>query len=76
MLLASFFMAETIFSMSEGLDITERLEEKEISSVADKVESDKALLLEKKSLEENELGSAAGVTEFEEISSRANERFK
>ena len=33
--------------------------------MAEEVESDKVTLLEKKSLEENELGWAAGVIEFE-----------
>ena len=65
------------FNKSEGLDITERLEENELGSVAEEVESDKATLLEKKFLEENELGWAAGVTEFEkETFSRASERLK
>ena len=64
-MLLSSFSSDAIFSKSEGLDITERLEEKELGSVAEEVESDKATLLEKKSLEENELGWAAGATEFE-----------
>ena len=76
-MLLSSFSSDAIFSKSEGLDITERLGEKELGSVAEKVESDKVTLLEKKSLEENELGWAAGVTEFEkETFSRASERFK
>ena len=76
MLLASF-TSDAIFSKSEGLDITERLEAKELGSVAEEVESDKATLLEKISLEENELGWAAGVTKFQkETFSLASERFK
>ena len=47
MLLASY-SSEAKFSKSEGLDITERLEDKEIGSVAEEVESDKVMLLEKK----------------------------
>ena len=72
-MLRSSFSSEAMFSKSQGLDITERLDEKETGSVAEEVESDKATLLGKKSLEENKLDWAAGVTEFEkEISSRAN----
>ena len=45
--------------------------------MAEEVESYKATLLEKKSPEDNELGSAAGVTDFEEeIFPPASERFK
>ena len=55
-MLLSSFSSEAIFFKSEGLDIAERLEEKEIVSVAEESKSDKATLLEKKSLEENELG--------------------
>ena len=73
-MLLSSFSSEAIFFKSEGLDITERLEEKEIVSVAEESKSDKATLLEKKSLEENELGWAVDVTEFEkEIFSWASE---
>ena len=61
-MLLSSFSSDAIFSKSEGLDITERLEQKEIGSEA---------------LEKNELGWAAGATEFEkETFSRASERFK
>ena len=49
MLLPSF-SSEAIFSESEGLDVAKRLEEKEIGSVAEEVESDKATILEKKNL--------------------------
>ena len=55
-MLLSSFSSDAIFSKSEGLDITERLEAKELGSVAEEVESDKATVLEKISLEENELG--------------------
>ena len=55
-MLLSSFSSEATFSKSEGLDITERLEEREIGSVAEEVESDKGTLLETKSPEENELG--------------------
>ena len=55
MLLLSF-SSEALFSNSEGLDATKRFEEKEVGLVAEEVESDKATLLEKISLEENELG--------------------
>ena len=76
-MLLSSFSSDAIFSKSEGLDITERLEAKELGSVAEEVESDKATLLEKISLEENELGWAAGVTKFQkETFSQASERFK
>ena len=61
-MLLSSFSSDAIFSKSEGLDITERLEQKEIGSEA---------------LEKNELGWAAGATEFEkETFSQASERFK
>ena len=46
MLLSSFSL-DAIFSKSEGLDITERSEEKEISSVAEEVEFDKATFYKK-----------------------------
>ena len=46
MLLPSFSL-EAIFSKSEGLDITERLAEKKIGSVAKEDQSDTATLLEK-----------------------------
>ena len=46
MLLLSF-SSEAMFSKSEGLDVTKRLEEKEIGILAEEVESDKATLLEK-----------------------------
>ena len=76
-MLLSSHSSKVTFTKSEGLDITERLEDKEIGSMAEEVESDKVTLLEKKSLEENELGWAAGVIEFKkEISSQASERFK
>ena len=54
-MLHSSFSSEAMFSKSQGLDITERLDEKETGSVAEEVESHKATLLGKKSLEENEL---------------------
>ena len=54
-MLRSSFSSEAMFSKSQGLDITERLDEKETGSVAEEVESHKATLLGKKSLEENEL---------------------
>ena len=41
------FFSEAIFFKSEGLDVTNRLEEKQIGSVAEEVESDKTMLLEK-----------------------------
>ena len=48
----------------------------EIASVAEEIELDESTLLEKKSLEENKLGWATGVAEFEnEIFSQGNERF-
>ena len=52
-MLLSSFSSKAIFSKSEGLGITERL--KEIGSVAEEVECDKATLLEKKYLKQNEL---------------------
>ena len=55
-MLLSSFSPEAIFSKSDGLDITERLGEKETDSVSEEVESYKPALLEKKSLAENELG--------------------
>ena len=76
-MLLSSFSSKAIFSKSEGLGITERLKEEEIGSVAEEVECDKATLLEKKYLKQNELHWAADVIEFEkEISSRADEGFK
>ena len=45
--------------------VTKRLEEREIGSVAEEGKSDKAMSLEKKSLEENKLDWTVGVTEFE-----------
>ena len=44
-MLLSSYSSEVIFS--KGLDITERLEDKEIGSAAEEVESDKVTLLEK-----------------------------
>ena len=76
-MLLSSFSSDAIFSKSQGLDITERLEAKELGSVAEEVESDKAMVLEKIFLEKNELGWAAGVTKFQkEAFSQASERFK
>ena len=46
-MLLSSFSSDAIFSKSDGLDITERLGEKEIDSVADKVESAKPTSLKK-----------------------------
>ena len=46
-MLLSSFSSDAIFSKSDGLDITERLGEKEIDSVADKFESAKATSLKK-----------------------------
>ena len=54
-MLLSSFSSKAIFSKSEGLGISERLKEEEIASVAEEVECDKATLLEKKYLEQNEL---------------------
>ena len=46
-MLLSSFSSDAIFSKSEGLDITKKLEEKAFGWVAEEAESDKATLLEK-----------------------------
>ena len=46
-MLLSSFSSKAIFSKSDSLEVTKRLEEIEIGSVAEELESDEATLLEK-----------------------------